>query len=505
MSGSTSHVGGVDAGIALQAGRGVQNNNLMAQSPHEFANTLSSYNQLSLFPLKRQELEQQLELQRLGVQRGNVGLQSEQLGLTQSQNLAATRYLMPLLGAENVSFDQIMSGLGAAENHNVPAARQIEFLKHVTPPKDGNWAPILRQMVIPGLSEGGALQVLTPRMQTIAAGGSTVAGVETPLGVGGKPGSFTPQQVITSTVAPEYRANPQTRTEGANPPVTAPGQTFAPPETLTPSITPIGPGSVPTGPPAVVPGAAAPEPAAGATGVPGAGGAPTTGLPLGAATPIEASGQQYAEAQKAASTFGARVLPLRQAIDLLSDTETGPGSQTANQFRSFLISMANQGLLPKSITPNAINQAKFDELRKYMSNYITNIPFAAGSDAKMAEAISGNPNVELSSLANRDLARVMVGVERFRQAQYLGFTQAAEAGAFGERAKTDPNYAAQHYGNWAAKFNTQYDIRAFGVDLMGGFQSPAVKKLYASLPDDKAKQRFVSSMKFAYGVNGLME
>jgi hypothetical protein len=208
--------------------------------------------------------------------------------------------------------------------------------------------------------------------------------------------------------------------------------------------------------------------------------------------PQEQSGQQYAADQRAAGTFGQRVLPLKQAIGLLSDTATGPGSETLNHFRSFLISMAGQGLLPKAVTPDAINQSNFDELKKYMSNYITNLPFAAGSDARMAEAISGNPHATLSTIANQDLARVMVGLERFRQAQYLSFNQ---------QHADNPNASAGQYGNYAAKFATQNDPRAFAYDLM----SPEERtKLYNSL-DDAQKQRYRASLKVAFGIPGLMQ
>jgi hypothetical protein len=139
-----------------------------------------------------------------------------------------------------------------------------------------------------------------------------------------------------------------------------------------------------------------------------------------------------------------------------------------------------------------------------MANYITNMPFAGGSDARMAEAISGNPNDSMSTRANRDLAKVLIGLERFRQAQYLGFSQAAKNGEFGDAARTNPNLAAQNYGDWAAKFNTQYDPRAFAVDLMGGPLSPEVWILYNSLGDQQQK-RFASSLKFASQVPGLMQ
>jgi hypothetical protein len=185
----------------------------------------------------------------------------------------------------------------------------------------------------------------------------------------------------------------------------------------------------------------------------------------------------------------------------LSDTDTGPGSETLNHFRSVLVSAANQGLLPKGLTPDVVGQANFDELKKYMAQYITGMPFAGGSIAHMAEAVSGSPNTNMSTLANQQVAKVLVGVERFKAAQSLSFDQAAQQGQFGQAAQSNPNAAAGQYANFASQFNQRVDPRAFAYDLM----SPAERgRMLAKMtPDEQAKYR--ASLKAAYSIPGLMQ
>jgi hypothetical protein len=284
------------------------------------------------------------------------------------------------------------------------------------------------------------------------------------------------------------------------------GQVLGPARTL-PGAPPVS-GAAPASATSAAPGAALPGHAvpSGYTGrfpapVTPAGPTDTTGPAPGTVKAAEGSSGQYIQDRAAAGSFATRVLPLKQGLDLLSDTDTGPGSETANHFRSVLISAAAQGLLPKSIAPDAVQQAKFDELKKYFAQYITGMPFAGGSDARMAEAVSGSPNTTMATLANKDVAKVLIGVERFRTAQALAFDQAAQQGQFGAAAKANPNAAAGQYANFAAKFNQTNDPRAFAYDLM----TPTARgKMIAKMsPDERAK--YQTTLKTAYGLPGLMQ
>jgi hypothetical protein len=207
----------------------------------------------------------------------------------------------------------------------------------------------------------------------------------------------------------------------------------------------------------------------------------------------QASGEQFIADRKLTGDLAQRIFPLQQQVRLIDQgTQTGEGTEFLNDIKNVLVSAANQGIL-KGVSPDAIQQSKYEQLRKYMAQYITGQPFSSGSDARMAQMVSGAPNVKLSTLSNADLAKVLVGVERFRSAPYLAFQMQNQGNA-------DP----AKYADFKANFSKEYDPSAFGVDLMGGWNSPAVRKMYQSM-DAADRQKFVASLKMAYSIPGLMQ
>lgn len=507
MSGSM--IGGVDASIPLQAGRGVQQVNPLQQIG-QYAQTQALINQNKLFP-GQQQLQQQ------AIQSGATNLAS----LTTQKAYQSIAQLLALPPGQ-ITHDAVTTALGSVEhNLGLPTHGVLNDIFATAPTGDGPAFDTKMRALLASraqISPESAVAQVTPQTgPPISTGQATLPTTVNPAGLP-NPGQINPTgsalPIYPSTDAlmgqvtwedgngvrhygtsAEYAAQRGIPGTSLGPAVPVQGSGGAP-AGAAPSAFPAGyDGRLPQAQPAAGPTVASKPQQYGNLTLYGSpqGLTDTTGAAPGTAEVQGQSAQQYAADQRAAGTFASRVLPLRQSIDLLSNTDTGPGSQTLNQFRSFAVSMANQGLLPKDVTPDAIQQANFDELRKYMSNYITNLPFAGGSDARMAEAVSGNPNINLSTIANKDLAKVLVGMERFRQAQYLSFNQQHAA---------NPAQAAGQYGPAAAQFATQYDPRAFAYDLM----NPAERtKLYNSLATPEAKQRYRDSLKLAYGIPGLMQ
>lgn len=483
MSGSVMGGFGVDPKIALAAGQGAQTNPLA--STGDFARTLGAINQTKL---------------------QGQALQSGAMSLWQQQKQLAYGQIAPLVAQGRINdTGDLTSALANMEANGVVTA---PFLKDMVDSlgQGGDFLSNLKAQTVAGTQPPEkAVAALAPSQTTVDQGlnrqpyltpAPGMPGQGEPVPVGTPQPLGAPPSVQGSQV--EWLDGNGVKQQG----------TFAQYNTL------LGNGQVlgPARPVQVAPGTAQP-------------GAPKQPMPAGyngrfpaapAAAPgltsfagpapgtVEAantSASQYAQDRAGAGSFATRVLPLKQAIGLLSDTDTGPGSETANHFRSVLISAANQGLLPKGVTPDQVSQANFDELKKYFAQYITGMPFAGGSDARMAEAVSGSPNTNMSTMANQQVAKVLVGMERYKAAQTLSFDQAAQQGQFGAAAQANPNAAAGQYANYAAKFNQATDPRAFAYDLM----SPADRgKMIAKMtPEERTK--YQTSLKAAYGLPGLMQ
>jgi hypothetical protein len=191
-----------------------------------------------------------------------------------------------------------------------------------------------------------------------------------------------------------------------------------------------------------------------------------------------ASAQKYNQDLIAASEFPRSSLPLSKAIpllDQLGQTGTGPGSDTWNHAMSFFQTMG----IPIS-DPNNIKA--FDEVKKYLTDNVNQNGDHSTND-KMAAAFAGNPSVEVSNAAASDVAKTALSMQRFKQAQILSYNR---------QAQHDP----EGYAQYAQKFASDYDPRAFGIDLM----TPAARKaLFASMakkPDANGNETNQDRIKF---------
>lgn len=189
---------------------------------------------------------------------------------------------------------------------------------------------------------------------------------------------------------------------------------------------------------------------------------------------FEEGKKQLAEDQALAAQKLTAIKPPIQALSMMKDLRSGPGTETYNKAVAFL--KAN-GILPTQANdPTAIYQ----EVNKYLSQYVQGS--GTRSDADLASREASSPNV--GTQINPALVKLT------KNAIALDRVQAARAAAY-----ESPDLSG--YGNHRANFPAQIDERAFGIDLM------EPKERQALLSDMKKKantpegQKFWKSLKIA--------
>jgi len=200
----------------------------------------------------------------------------------------------------------------------------------------------------------------------------------------------------------------------------------------------------------------------------------TTGLPPGASEAMTASGAQLASDRIAASSFQRDIFPLVKAIpalETLGTKGTGPGTDTLNQLRSFILSNvpgATESNIPKW---SGGTVKDYDEAKKYLTDFV-NQTGNSGTNDKLAAAFAGNPSTHISNAAAIDVAKSALALRRMKQAQLLTFEQSG--------------LPESEYARWNAQTTNQLDPRAFGVDLMS---PPARAALLKTLQKAPASER----------------
>lgn len=221
-------------------------------------------------------------------------------------------------------------------------------------------------------------------------------------------------------------------------------------------------------------------------GPPGVTGAPQS-LPLGAATiagavptgpPMGAeasSGLMQADAARAGN-FGQEIYPWQQALQklqALGPGGTGPGTKGRQDFESFLygISPSISGML--GVNPEKIQN--YAEAEKYLTNATQQraAGFGSHTDAQLATALSGSPNVHINDLAATDVTKAAIALRRMEHAQYVQNSGTTVMDpATGKTVQGGPiNYSANK-----AKWASSQDPRAYALDLMTPAQVTALNK-----------------------------
>jgi hypothetical protein len=202
---------------------------------------------------------------------------------------------------------------------------------------------------------------------------------------------------------------------------------------------------------------------------------PATSLPPGQAEAEQASGlgsgEQLAKARTAATGYQRDIFPLMQAIpalEKLGTKGTGPGTETINNIKSFILSNV-PGVTEKSFE-GLSDVASFDKVHKYLTDFV-NQTGNSGTNDKLAAAFAGNPSTRISNAAAVDVAKSALALRNMQQAQLLEF----------EKQKLPAN----QFSKWVAKRTNELDPRAFGVHLM---TADARKKLKERLKKIRVKK-----------------
>jgi len=485
MSGSI--LGGVDASIPLQAGRNVTPAENPLQMLGNVANTANSINQLRLFP-------GQMQLQQQAVQGGQVSL-------AQRINQAGYESLAPLLAmpAGGITHSAFTTALGSAEaNLGLPMNGILNDVMATAPDGDGPAFDAKIRALIASRAQTApesAVGEVTPRTGPIVSTGQTQ--IPTTVAPAGLPnagqissyGATVPQYLSPSELAAQV-GRPATPQEAAQLGVPAGTQIT---ETMLQRLQSQGAGAL-AGPAGVigvngpVSPAAPPRlpalplaPAAGASsGAPGPH-AIVSALPPTAPAEMAASVDQYNNASTASNSFRQRIFPLEQAAIALQGADTGPGSETVNQIKSFLLAQSPASLakyLP-GVDPDKI--ANYDEAVKYLANYAMQQPGAAQSDMHLGLAQVANASTHISNLAARNVVENALGLERMQQAAIQQFNDLHSDPQTGQ---VQSGSGAQ-WNRYMQQFAASHDPRGFSWDE----QSPAQHQqaLQNMTTDDKRR------------------
>ncbi|WP_152536738.1 hypothetical protein [Tolumonas lignilytica] len=181
-----------------------------------------------------------------------------------------------------------------------------------------------------------------------------------------------------------------------------------------------------------------------------------------------------------------RITLLNKALDELrsGDVKTGIGTENVRNVTA-AISNAAPGLAQAiGIDPTKIQSQ--DELNKLLTQYASrkSAEFGTGTDAKLAAALTGNANMHVSSLANDDILRYTIGIEKMNQAKNAAWQQYAAQGG---------PAAAANFNNWSTNWNAQNDPRIFMMDEMTPQQQQRMISNLSKPDFDKLKQQYNSA------------
>lgn len=222
-----------------------------------------------------------------------------------------------------------------------------------------------------------------------------------------------------------------------------------------------GVGAGPYAPPGGgTPGSAAPGPA-----LPGSAAAAPGGVQTGLA-PGQAESAKVMQADLVrAGTFPQEIYPWQQALQKMQEMQGqgetfGPGSKGRQELESFVYALSPSVAKLAGVDPEKIS--KYAEVEKYLTQGLGQraSSFGPHTDAGLATAASGTPNVHITDLAGVPLVKATIGLRRMEQAQIL---DNARLGG--------PNYT-QNTAQWA----TKQDPRAYMIDMMSPEQVQSLQK-----------------------------
>ena len=122
---------------------------------------------------------------------------------------------------------------------------------------------------------------------------------------------------------------------------------------------------------------------------------------------------------KTAARYQRDIFPLKEAIpalERLGTKGTGPGTETINNIKSFVLS--NVPGVKESDFNGTVGD--YDKAKKYLTDFV-NQTGSTGTNDKLAAAFAGNPSVHISNAAAQDVAKSALALRRMQQAQIIEF------------------------------------------------------------------------------------
>jgi hypothetical protein len=182
------------------------------------------------------------------------------------------------------------------------------------------------------------------------------------------------------------------------------------------------------------------------------------------------SGAALNDARQRGLNYRQEVFPLETAIpalEKLGPKGSGPGTETTNHLKSFLISNV-PGVSQSSFNGTVED---YDKAKKYLTDFV-NQNGNTGTNDKLAAAFAGNPSVGISNAAAVDVAKSALALRRMKQAQLVEFEKSG--------------LPDSEFAKWASRWQINHDPRAFGFDLMTVPQRNAVLN---SISDKKLRDK----------------
>ena len=183
--------------------------------------------------------------------------------------------------------------------------------------------------------------------------------------------------------------------------------------------------------------------------------------------------EQYNSLHAQIGGSATRIYQLQKALTGLQGADTGPGSESVNATKSWLLAQSPAFLkkyLP-GVDPNKIQS--YDEANKYLTAYASGAAgtFGGHTDSQLATALSANASTHISNLAAQDVVKSNVALERMQQAQAQAFDQSG--------------LNASQFNKWAVGWNKEIDPRVFVLDQLDSAKQ--TKMVNAMQPTERKK------------------
>ena len=388
-------------------------------------------------------------------QQRNLNISQAQIDLARQNNQTLTGYLGPLASNKNVTPSDVYSAASMAVTRGHVNPDIISKYLADMPQQGG--APLQAWL------QGHLLQAMTNEQQ-FSAMNPTPTMVQTPQGQ--IPYSM-PQVGTPHPVGAMIPNVPGPTTQKYNP--------------VTHQMEYVG--NLPNG------GMDAPDNQSGGQGgniglTPGTPAAPPLGAETVSNTTQGGSASAWNSLKNDQGNVAARLFQLDKALTSVQGAQTGPGSESLQNARSFLLTLApNVAKGIGLVDPNQIKD--YDEANKYLTAYAISqsAQLGQGTNEKLASAITANASTHISNLAAQDVIKANIALERMKQAQALAF----------KNSGGDAN--AGNFSDWQLDFNKNTDPRAFLIDKL----SPQDRSKMINGMKPAEQKKFLNSVRL--GIN----